>query len=116
MDIDFDGLISSDAANAAKGGIKFQPKGKPKPKSKPNAQPEPKPTPTPSTQSVEVAASTTEQTRNDVTQIIGNIGDSLQSSGEKSQEENTEPVVTLGSSNDFLPKSTITTTETPAID
>ncbi|XP_021988023.2 transcription factor TFIIIB component B''-like [Helianthus annuus] len=110
MDIDFDGLISSDAANTAKGGIKFQPKGKPKPKSKPNAQPEPKPTPTPSTQSVEVAASTAEQTRNDFTQIIGNIGDSLQSSFEKSPEENTEPVVTLGSSNDFLPKSTIKTT------
>ncbi|MFS7979673.1 putative transcription factor MYB/SANT family [Helianthus anomalus] len=112
MDIDFDGLISSDAANAAKGGIKFQPKGKPKPKPKPkpNAQPEPKPTPTPSTQPVEVAASTAEQTRNDVTQIIGNIGDSLQSSGEKSQEEDTEPVVTLGSSDDFLPKSTVTTT------
>ncbi|KAJ0522465.1 putative transcription factor MYB/SANT family [Helianthus annuus] len=117
MDISFDGLISSDAANTAKGGIKFQPKGKPKPKPKPkpNAQPEPKPAPPPSTQPVEVAASTAEQTGDDVNQIIGNIVDGLQSSFEKSPEENTEPVVTLGSSDDFLPEST-TATVTPALD
>ncbi|KAJ0884314.1 putative transcription factor MYB/SANT family [Helianthus annuus] len=117
MDISFDGLISSDAANTAKGGIKFQPKGKPKPKPKPkpNAQPEPKPTPPPSTQPVEVAASTAEQTGNDVNQIIGNIVDSLQSSFEKSPEENAEAGITLDSPNDFLPEST-TATVTPALD
>ncbi|KAF5787005.1 putative transcription factor MYB-HB-like family [Helianthus annuus] len=117
MDISFDGLISSDTANTAKGGIKFQPKGKPKPKPKPkpNAQPEPKPAPPPSTQPVEVAASTAEQTRDDVNQIIGNIVDSLQSSFEKSPEENAEAGITLDSPNDFLPEST-TATVTPALD
>ncbi|KAL8189130.1 hypothetical protein R6Q57_029391 [Mikania cordata] len=107
MDLDLDDLFSTDAANTAKAVVKFQPKGKskPKPKPKPNAQLEPKSTPSPSTQVIEVAATTVEQTGNDVNQIIGNILDSLQSSFEKSQEENAESSLTLDSPNDF-PEST----------
>ncbi|KAI3803694.1 hypothetical protein L1987_31854 [Smallanthus sonchifolius] len=102
MDIDFDDLISTDAANTAKAGIKFQPKGKPKPKPKPkpNAQPE-KSTPTPSTQFVEVSATTEEHTGYDVNQIVGNILDSLQS-------ENAESFLTADSPDDFIPESTTT--------
>ncbi|XP_076954840.1 uncharacterized protein LOC143629455 [Bidens hawaiensis] len=115
MDIDFDDLISTDTANTAKAGIKFQPKGrfKPKPKPKPNSQPEPKstqspPKPTPSSQFVEAAASTEGQSENNVNQIIGNVVESLQSSFAKSQEENAESFLTLDSPNDFLPESTTT--------
>ncbi|KAL8224606.1 hypothetical protein R6Q57_020081 [Mikania cordata] len=108
MDLDLDDLFSTDAANTAKAGVKFQPKGKskPKPKPKPNAQLEPKSTPSPSTQVIEVAATTVEQTGNDVNLIIGNILDSLQSSFEKSPEENAESSLTLDSPNDLLPEST----------
>ncbi|KAD6795286.1 hypothetical protein E3N88_06182 [Mikania micrantha] len=109
MDLDLDDLFSTDAANTAKAGVKFQPKGKskPKPKPKPNAQLEPKSTPSPSTQVIEVAATAVEQTGNDVNQIIGNILDSLQSSFEKSQEEHAESFLTLDSPNDLLSESTI---------
>ncbi|KAK9071151.1 hypothetical protein SSX86_009719 [Deinandra increscens subsp. villosa] len=128
MDIDLEDLISTDAANTAKGSVKFQPKGKPKPKPKPkpksehNVQLEPKSISTPPTQFIEVAATTKEQSGNDVNQIIGNVLDSLQSSSERSHEESAESFLPSDSPDVFLPESTTTAvtlpscSETPTVD
>ncbi|XP_071691747.1 uncharacterized protein [Rutidosis leptorrhynchoides] len=126
MDLDFDDLISSDAAINAKASKKFQPLAKPKPKPKPKTLPEPKSVPTPLKQLVEATATANnepigrieeEQIENDV-----NIHDHRQSSDNKSQEENAESFPASESLNELQHESRMATenaslhSETPNVD